>query len=572
MSDTSETMMSEAPAEEAIEATEVPTSRSNESNEENRPPSQELRPTTGERDVKELEELQRKYKIMMGDRQSFQKHAKPKLRQQNEYLERLKTENEELRAKLDAQTATGGSKKRKDPMMTKLNALVVEEEKMYKARNAEAKASKELDYQIDFLVRKVLADEGKPKQLQAQQKHLQKQLIILENKLEKATVRYNEALTGNKALRSHIDDLWKEKKIYNEHTERRERLLTEKKQLIANQIDASNQAYELRDRYEHEIELIKQQTVEREHLWEQELKMLDGKLSTFRRVEELLDVQRGDLSKEEEEELHRKRRKELWALSIQKSKVLAKQTLSEQYESMFEKMREATGEADIDVIVDRFLQGEDKTFQLYTYVNNLTTDIETMEEGVREDEKELGHLVDDSRRVTSLQKETTKQIKGLEDRLVKTEAAINYYEDLLEPMQSDMDGLLAIVAEMFKQFNCEELGVEELIGMTGVIDENNVVFHLGLIEQRATEIIYAFLARHNAANAKASTTFLTQAEAAPPEEELQPEPEPEAAAEEEYGDDFEAASPIHVAPGTPPEAEVGSPGGEYEEDFEEVSP
>eukprot|EP00657_Telonema_sp_P-1_P008326 TRINITY_DN2925_c0_g1_i1.p2 TRINITY_DN2925_c0_g1~~TRINITY_DN2925_c0_g1_i1.p2 ORF type:complete len:168 (-),score=57.32 TRINITY_DN2925_c0_g1_i1:22-525(-) len=56
--------------------------------------------TEKERDVKELMDLQRKYRMMMGDRSSFQKHANSKIRQQNTHLGRLQNENQSMKKEL----------------------------------------------------------------------------------------------------------------------------------------------------------------------------------------------------------------------------------------------------------------------------------------------------------------------------------------------------------------------------------------------------------------------------------------------------------------------------------------
>ena len=95
---------------------------------------------------------------------------------------------------------------------------------------------------------------------------------MLENRLDKALIKYNEALSKNKGLRSLIDDLRREKNVYDGIYKKLERDLNEKKRIMADIIEMSNQSYEARDQSEHEIELIKRQMREREELWEAELK------------------------------------------------------------------------------------------------------------------------------------------------------------------------------------------------------------------------------------------------------------------------------------------------------------
>merc|ERR1712188_199797 len=66
--------------------------------------------TEKEEDLKELMDLQRKYRMMMGDRKAFDKHAKSRLRQQNATLNRLQNENTSIKTELGAQVPKGTSK------------------------------------------------------------------------------------------------------------------------------------------------------------------------------------------------------------------------------------------------------------------------------------------------------------------------------------------------------------------------------------------------------------------------------------------------------------------------------
>merc|ERR1711935_1081288 len=137
-----------------------------------------------------------------------------------------------------------------------------------------------------------------------------KQVRVLENRLDKALIKYNEALSRNKSLRSNIDDLRREKNVYDGIYKKLERDLNDKKREMA------NQSYEARDQSEHEIELIKRQMREREELWEAELKQLNQKLASFERVQRLMaEDYRGGMDMEEETALKKKVNAGGWKLA-----------------------------------------------------------------------------------------------------------------------------------------------------------------------------------------------------------------------------------------------------------------
>ena len=76
---------------------------------------------------------------------------------------------------------------------------------------------------------------------------VQKQIKLLENRLEKCNHKYNEALTKNNDLREHINNLRRERLVYDSIYKKLEKDLQEKKKDMANIIDICNAAYEARD-------------------------------------------------------------------------------------------------------------------------------------------------------------------------------------------------------------------------------------------------------------------------------------------------------------------------------------
>lgn len=121
------------------------------------------------------------------------------------------------------------------------------------------------------------------------QRMIQKQIRILENRLDKALIKFNEALANNKSLREQIDNLRQERVsscccwwccqqsvvvvyvindnvlitpfqvVFDNIYMKLEKELVEKKKQMANIIEMSNLAYEQRDGAQLEIAAIEQQ-------------------------------------------------------------------------------------------------------------------------------------------------------------------------------------------------------------------------------------------------------------------------------------------------------------------------
>jgi len=259
-----------------------------------------------------------------------------------------------------------------------LNRLNDEEEVLIKKITYEKKKVEELDKQNEFLQRKLKTtrESAGPTSSRDSQAFIMKQVRVLENRLDKALIKYNEALSKNKDLRGTIDDLRREKNVYDGIYKKLERELNEKKRIMADIIEMSNQAYEARDQSEHEIELIKRQMKEREELWEAELKQLNQKLSSFERVSKMLeDEHRGKMTIDEEKALKKKVRGGVWVLGAEKSKLAEKKQVAESFEDMFLRIQQATKIDDIEVLVESFIEAEDRNFSLFNYVNELTMEV-----------------------------------------------------------------------------------------------------------------------------------------------------------------------------------------------------
>ena len=72
---------------------------------------------------------------------------------------------------------------------------------------------------------------------------MQKQIKILENRLDKANQKFNETISVNKELKLVIDSLRKERVIFDNLYKKLESELQEKRKKMADIIEKANNAY-----------------------------------------------------------------------------------------------------------------------------------------------------------------------------------------------------------------------------------------------------------------------------------------------------------------------------------------
>ncbi|GAQ87539.1 hypothetical protein KFL_003590130 [Klebsormidium nitens] len=361
----------------------------------------------------------------------------------------------------------------------------------------------ELDKQIQQMNAKIMEQRKKMGGVNAAKENnaqISKQIKILENRLDKALVKYNEAVAHNKALRENIDNLRRERLVFDQIYKKLERELQEKKREMAHIIEISNLAYESRDAAVNEMAALKAQADKEQAAFEAEWKELGKLIEHDRRMKDMMKSRektappepekKGDMSVEEEQKLKKKVIRGNW--NIAKDKVAQAVSLEkvQSYGEAFAKIQEATGITDIDELVTTFINAEDQNFSLFNYVNELNQEIEKLEEQIADIKAEIEKYKGQGVNTDNQRK---KILKELEDRLVRTEAKAEVYEGKHAVAQKTMNALKVGIQNIFTKIGCATPAVKELLGDAGVT-ESNMMQYLGIIEQRTNEILQLYAA------------------------------------------------------------------------------
>merc|ERR1711988_1853574 len=210
-------------------------------------------------------ELQRKMKIMDGDRQKFAKHADGEMAKESRNLDSLNKENARLQKEVTKKEEQPHVDMRQQEMMRLNDQLDVYTRKI----EVEQRKVAELSAQVEEVKSNIKSQQhdilewsgrsGVTNAAKDSNQAIQKQIRQLENRLEKALVKFNEALAHNKELREEIDGLRRERVVFDSIYKKLERELDHKKKEMANIIEISNSAYESRDQAQQEMQALKKQ-------------------------------------------------------------------------------------------------------------------------------------------------------------------------------------------------------------------------------------------------------------------------------------------------------------------------
>ena len=202
-----------------------------------------------------IAELQRKIRFVSNDIKTYTEDVQGKIKKQRTQISKIKKENQSLKDELLT------IQKSKEPRPMTRTASFLE------------KKLKELASNIKIIPEKLFKQREQIGGINASRDNasaLNKQLRILENRLDKANQKFNEAIAQNKVLREEIDNLRRERVIFDKIYQKLEKELHSKRKDMANIIEAANNAYEDRDKAQDTLTTIKDQAKKEQAEFEKE--------------------------------------------------------------------------------------------------------------------------------------------------------------------------------------------------------------------------------------------------------------------------------------------------------------
>jgi len=432
-------------------------------------------------------------------------------------------DNERLKEELALETRQSSqSSKQNKPRLPNDNiASIAESGQMYLRKiEIEKKRIAELDLQIAKMSESILQQRSDMGGINANREtstQIKKNIRMLENRLDKALVKYNEALGHNKKLRTQIDNLRRERIVFDGIYKKLENDLLSVKNAMAAIITEANHAYIARDYAQSEMVRLKdtadgeQKQFETE--WRELIKLIDAdqKMKDFlinKDRESMNDAAHTTSVLEQEQALRKKISKGAWAIVKNKAHIHMAQEKMRAFEESFDKISSATGIDDIDVLVSSFTSSEQANFKLFNQVNKLNNQIERSEEQINNTQHEIALINNkDSDCIPSSASDNDKQhpnqrqfiLANLKNKIKATEQKTSEYkikyQESVRTMASLKDGISCIlnkigISSANSAGNCKAM--LDMIKNTGVT-ESNVMEILGVIEQKTNGLIASYV-------------------------------------------------------------------------------
>ena len=246
-----------------------------------------------EQQMKELVDIAKKQRNLQQDRKALSNESQSKLNKMRTTIGRLKDDYHSLVEELIARDQTMQRNK------SDVQKMMSEEEEIKQCKTLigeEERKHEELTSKIQTFQQMILSEKQKVGGINATHEgymHVQKQIRILENRLDKANQKFNDAMSHNNKLKTQIDSLRRERKIFEDIYKKLEVELRKRREEMANKIEEANKAYEQRDKAQEETNRLMQEAAKNK---ENLQKMVEDLKTDFQKGDQvsLLQSRKGD--------------------------------------------------------------------------------------------------------------------------------------------------------------------------------------------------------------------------------------------------------------------------------------
>jgi len=437
------------------------------------------------------------------NRRAYAEESQSVLRKQQTSIDKLKKDNEAIKNDI-ALLLRGSNKQLSQAQQEFIQQLTDQIDKYAQQIDFERGNIQTMEEQIQLVRQKTLQQRRAMGGVNASKENhymILKQIHILENRLDKSLIKFNEAISHNKGLREQIDDLRRERVVFENIYRKMERDLQERKKHMAEIIELSNQAYEQRDTFQMEVAAIEQANRKENEEYEDQMLTLGGILENELQLPSVGGTSKTRLPSRfgasglSPKGLARGSSSGLFSSTDDLSKTggdmappseIDFHERAQNFEEAFNKIKSATGITDVDELVRTFIKNEEHNFSLFNYVNEQNNEIEKYEEQIQQLKEEELKFAQESGNDVTQHKEI---LKDLEHKLQNTEVMAEKYEQRCQDLQRITESLKRGMQSIFSKFDFEN---EEDGSATPVVTEVNMVQLLALIELKANQLLKGY--------------------------------------------------------------------------------
>lgn len=439
----------------------------------------------------ELASLQSRFDLLQGDRKAFYEQSQLTLKQNKDQVDELRREGKELRNALASMNRERGGTETSaihEAELTKveqaLTLLRQRQNQVMSGNRVKEKALRILEDELKDLQRSSSrpAHEANP---------LMRQIRTLENRLDKAMIKYNEAQSIRKTYDQIVKRLKEERVNFDNQLGAIEATLHAKEHDYEELLLMSHDASHAKD--VARAELVKLQSLVNEERKARERELNERRSAVTAREEmhtrmverekarqDIVLEAKGDLSTEAEEALKKNLVTNALHHHLNQNVMEGEQQVMSAYETAFRKIKEATGVGDVNEVIQKFVTQKDTEKNLMS----MTREAQMRIDQLADEKAQTKQQVDEMKYSGAAGQSSRQEVEACEKKLaeatavqerVKTRhsrltkvfvdirAGIEHMSDKLEPVKLDqpavpvsddtiVDVMLQCEAKLLKMF------------------------------------------------------------------------------------------------------------------------
>ncbi|XP_072832857.2 outer dynein arm-docking complex subunit 1 [Pogona vitticeps] len=435
----------------------------------------------------ELAKLQRQFRLLEGNRHAYALESREIIRRQMAEVKRLEKENEDLlrrQAVAEARSNMKQEKVKSDTLRSLLGQRDEVEQQIIQEKKRIAQLDKEIQsWQKQLAERKQMA--GSETLIQEQKAHLQKRIETVENQLDKASSEFSSQLVLNSQLREDLEILRVGHDRFELLYKQLEMELLNTRKAIGAIISTSSAAYDARDEAQARLSQLQEKAAKDRRQHETEVKELDRILDNDRRMSEFIAIKLQERVLTEEALRAKKKKDE------ERKRKDPEEELFESYNVAVDKILEITDSAHLNVALNKYIKGEEHNFAQFNYVNEQNNQKEQLWEHISELCREIEEVRKQENQKEMEQLSRLQEAEAQQEEIVKqgNQTALK-----LKAIQKIWDQFKNAIESLFWKLQCDHSALENMLGGTTTARDENVAIYLGLIEQKANDLLtmYSF--------------------------------------------------------------------------------
>ena len=436
----------------------------------------------------EIEDLQHKITLLDGERKTTFEQTQSLIKQNREALQRGKMENRELRIALAQIQKDAGAAGTEDAETAKLTDLCSELRKCYDdLRNDAAEKCDELEDLADGLKDLELESE-KPNQGDSP---VTRQIRTLENRLDKAMIKYNEAQSIRRTYEQIVKRLKEERIGFDNQLAAVERTLKAKDHDLEELTLMLHDATHSKEQARAELARLEDQLLEERKHRDEELKakrkIAEQRAEMAKRLAEReqarVDIQKeaaGDLDAEGEDQLKESVITNVMHHNLNKKTLEEEEEQIDRYEEAFRKIKDATGVSDINEVIMKVISQEDTLKGLEA----MTEEAEAKHKGLSEERGDWEKKIEEIKYASNSGAGSRTVVHGYETQLAasgaRADRAQRKYKEVHDKFIQAMSGV---------EHLCEKLAEVKMDTPAIPLSEDTVVDVLAQCEQKLKMLI-----------------------------------------------------------------------------------